>query len=633
MIAEVLGEHVGAVRASSWSATSKTTLISKTRLPGNGHAAAAARTFVRETLAGWASQAGAAERGITERLIDDAVLLAGELVSSAVTQAGADAGIACLLETGQGPGISLPGAAPGSAAAAPAGERPGAVVVEVVDHSTSRDGRQDAPHDELGDGLQLVRTLAESWGVTCRRAERAVWFRLAGEEAESGALPDEGLRREMGAEGRVPAPSPRLRGTAAGPADRMAPSFLTEASELLAGQLDEDMVAALAGQLLVPRFADWCGVWLSMDQGGMRLSRVWHADERRVGALRAALTQAPPPPGQDPRATSWPWPDTLDAAGTGGIALAIPLVAGSRCQGVLLLGRAGLSWMADDVVWLMETVARQVAQAVATARQYTRQATISRALQRRQLPTSLAEIPGIDTAIVYEPNGEGQTVGGDFYDLFPEGHGRWCFLLGDVCGSDPEAMSVTGLTRHFVRLLAREGHDVALVLGRLNAALADGSLFAASSSELAQARFLSLLHGDVKPDPDAGGAHCTIASAGHPLPLRLSADGSVAPVADPQILIGIDEDAQFHTDSFDLAPGETLLCVTDGVTEHRNGVRQLDDDDGLAAVLRGCTGLGAKAVAEQVRSAVHDFGPGPVGDDLTVLVLEAAPLPQAHRVP
>jgi serine phosphatase RsbU (regulator of sigma subunit) len=464
-----------------------------------------------------------------------------------------------------------------------------------------------------------------------------VWFRLEGQEAESGArvLPDAGLRREMGgAEGHVPPPLHSLRVTAAGQADSMGPSFLAEASELLAGQLDEDMVAALAGQLLVPRFADWCGVWLSTDQSGIRLSRVWHADERRIGALRAALEKAPPPPGLDTRAISWPWPwpESPDAAGAGGIALAIPLVVGSRCQGVLLLGRAGLSSMADDVVRLMETVARQVAQAVATAHQYTRQAIISRTLQRRQLPTSLAEVPGIDTAIVYEPSGEGQTVGGDFYDLFPEGDGRWCFLLGDVCGSDPEAMSVTGLARHLVRLLAREGHDVALVLGRLNAALADGSLFAASGSELAQPRFLSLLYGDLKPDPDAGGAHCTIASAGHPLPLRLSADGSVAPVADPQILIGIDENAQFHADSFDLASGETLLCVTDGVTERRNGDRQLDDDDGLAAVLRGCTGLGAKAVAERVRSAVRNFGPEPVGDDLTVLVLEASPLPEAHRV-
>ncbi|XES00865.1 PP2C family protein-serine/threonine phosphatase [Streptomyces sp. S1D4-11] len=284
--------------------------------------------------------------------------------------------------------------------------------------------------------------------------------------------------------------------------------------------------------------------------------------------------------------------------------------------------------MADGVVRLAEDVARRVAQAVVTARRYTRQTTISRALQRRQLPASLASIPGVDTAIVYEPHGQGQTVGGDFYDLFPMGDGRWGFLLGDVCGHDPEAMSVTGLARHLVRLLAREGHGVASVLGKLNAAMAEESAEAvALSGEQARPRFLSLLYGELESDPVAGGAHCTLASAGHPLPLRLSVDGSVAPVADPQMLLGIGEDIQFHANSFDLVPGETLLCVTDGVTERRSGNRQLDDDDGLSELLRGCVGLGAKAVAERVRQVAHDFDTGPVDDDLAVLVLEALPMP------
>ena len=34
-------------------------------------------------------------------------------------------------------------------------------------------------------------------------------------------------------------------------------------------------------------------------------------------------------------------------------------------------------------------------------------------------------------------------------------------------------------------------------------------------------------------------------------------------------------------------------------------------------------GLGAKALAEHVRRAAHDFGTGPVEDDLSVLVLQA----------
>ncbi|MGW2948089.1 PP2C family protein-serine/threonine phosphatase, partial [Streptomyces sp. NPDC001226] len=302
-------------------------------------------------------------------------------------------------------------------------------------------------------------------------------------------------------------------------------------------------------------------------------------------------------------------------------------VVGGRCQGSLLIGRAGLSRMTDAVARLVEDVARRVAQAVVTARHYTRQASISRTLQRGQLPTCLAPIPGVDTALVYEPWGEGQTVGGDFYDLFPLGERRWCFLLGDVCGHDLEAMSVTGLARHLVRLLAREGHGIESLLNRLNLAMAEEAAEAVTyRGEREGSRFLSLLYGELEPDLAAGGARCTIASAGHPPPLRLATDGSVTPATNPQMLLGVDEHAEFRANTFTFAPGETLLCVTDGVTERRRGSRQLDDDDGLAEVLRGCMGLGAKAVAERVRQAAHDFSTEPLGDDLAVLVLEAVPV-------
>ncbi len=95
------------------------------------------------------------------------------------------------------------------------------------------------------------------------------------------------------------------------------------------------------------------------------------------------------------------------------------------------------------------------------------------------------------------------------------------------------------------------------------------------------------------------------------------------PASDPQMLLGIDEGTEFHASTFALAPGETLLCVTDGVTERRCGNRQLDDNDGLVGVLREGLGLGANALAEHIRRAAHDFGTGPVEGDLSVLVLQA----------
>ncbi|MFG2224829.1 SpoIIE family protein phosphatase [Streptomyces sp. NPDC048644] len=672
--------------------------MSRKGLPANQLAPAAARRFVRAALVGGpppeAPAAASFAAGLTDPLIDDAVLLVSELVTNAVMYAGTEIDVSCRLERGprraQGAGDDGPDAA--------------CVVVEVVDRHPARavHGGVDVRRGPPGYGLQLVGALSESWGVTYRRTEKTVWFQLMapddrpmppddrppahdvppapedrpappdappGDHPQAPEIhqpppPEDGPVVLEGAAGPAPVeepdpatglasatgpdpappdrpraaavrmaplspsltrrPSP-LRGHAAEWADRGGPSFLAETSELLAGQLDQDMVTALAAQLLVPRLADWCGIWLSTESRGLHLSRVWHADEQRLHALRAELEREPPSTVVRTAGTAWPWPESAGGGRAGGSALAFPLLSRDTPQGVLLLGRAGQLQMTDNVARMVEDVARRVAQAVDTARQYTRQTTISRALQRRQLPTTLASIPGVDTAVVYEPHGQGQTVGGDFYDIFPMGARRWGFLLGDVQGKDPEAMSVTGLARHLVRLLAREGQGVESVLGRLNTAMSEESAEAVEAGgEQARPRFLSMLYGELTLAPGTPGAHGTVASAGHPLPLQLRDDGTVEPVSEPQMLLGIDEGATFHPTPFRLAPGETLLCVTDGVTERRCGSWQLDDNDGLAAILAEGTGLGAKALAEHVRRAAHDFGPGPVEDDLSVLVLQAA---------
>lgn len=130
-----------------------------------------------------------------------------------------------------------------------------------------------------------------------------------------------------------------------------------------------------------------------------------------------------------------------------------------------------------------------------------------------------------------------------------------------------------------------------------------------------------MLYGELV--PFEGGVRCTLASAGHPLPLLLAPDGDVREVARPQTLLGVFEDPGYTSESFDLHPGDTLLCVTDGVTERREGTRQFDDDDGLAHALTGCTGLNAELVAERIRALVHEFGSRPPEDDMALLVLQA----------
>ncbi|WP_185013347.1 SpoIIE family protein phosphatase [Streptomyces sp. AK010] len=442
---------------------------------------------------------------------------------------------------------------------------------------------------------------------------------------------------------------------------RGALSFLAEASDLLAGQLDEDLVAALAGQLIVPRLADWCAVWLEDEAtgggwsggagaGGPRLARVWHGSENRIEELRRVLEKDPPQP-FDPTGSSspfergrdrgrsgpvdYPWPGEALGDGEPGSALAYRLVAGGRPLGTLVIGRSGKAGFPDEITGLAEDLSRRVALAIGAARQYARQATISAVLQRGLLPGAVAEIPGMRSALVYEPCDKGGPSG-DFYDLFPAGDGRWCFAVGDVQGKGPEAAVVIGLARPWLRLLAREGYRVADVLDRLNQLLLDDATEAADAAARAlvaagarptppgdgpQTRFLSLLYGELAPFD--GGVRCTVASAGHPLPLLLGAGGEVHTAAQPQTLLGVVEDATYTSETFELRSGDTLLCVTDGVTERRSGSRQFDDGDGLATALAGCAGLDAQLIAERIKRLVHEFGARPPADDLALLVLQA----------
>ncbi|WP_329287811.1 ATP-binding SpoIIE family protein phosphatase [Streptomyces sp. NBC_01455] len=682
-------------------------------LPGTPLAPGAARRLVREALADWAALALPGAETVGERLRDDAVVIVSELVTNAVVHAGTDVELVCRLEIGDDGGTGVLDA----------------VIVEVSDHHPSRAVREDAAErpygtPEYGRGLRLVSTLSEAWGITYRTGVKTVWARLPvdgaaefgagfGLEGEArgetagdtgpAAAGEPGVDRGPGDRGPGVVAGTGVAGTGGGAEtgayagergigapdggtttaeprrdpsrdhdwlNRGALSFLAEASDLLAGQLDEDLVAALAGQLLVPRLADWCAVWLEDEAtdraGGLglalgpRLARVWHGSENRIEELRRALEKDPPrlPDSVRSRAVPVPWPgETLGAGdmlagagvmggpegvdgpggvgGPGGAALAYRLIAGGRPLGTVVIGRAGLTCFPDEITGLVEDLSRRIALAIGAARQYARQATISRVLQRGLLPGAVAEIPGVRSALVYEPLDKGGPSG-DFYDLFPAGDGRWCFVLGDVQGKGPEAAVVIGLARPWVRLLAREGYQVADVLDRLNQLLLDDAteaadaaaraLVAAGGSSLGpdegpQTRFLSMLYGELVPFD--GGVRCTLASAGHPLPLILGPDGDVREVAEPQTLLGVFEDATYVSETLDLYPGDTVLCVTDGVTERRSGPRQFDDDEGLAQALAGCTGLGAELVAERIRRLVHEFGSGPPEDDLALLVLQA----------
>ncbi|WP_189892649.1 SpoIIE family protein phosphatase [Streptomyces xantholiticus] len=426
-------------------------------------------------------------------------------------------------------------------------------------------------------------------------------------------------------------------------------SFLVEASDLLAGTLDRDQTLALMAQMTVPTLATWCAVYTIADQSSEPyLSYVLHEDEERIDGLKALLSKIDPPdPVPTPGARVWNAPGeaaqraalltskrelglgsrppvssgigtTLaTAAAVGGETVVLPLVARNRVIGMLTLGKPSDDHFRQEILELAEDLSRRAALALDNSRLYSERMAISQSLQRSLLPPELPQIPGVEVEVIYRAAGEGNEVGGDFYDLFPIRDGAYGFAIGDVCGTGPEAAAVTGLARHALRLLAREGFGGPAVLERLNAAILD---------EGARSRFLTLLYGELWPQED-GSAVLKVVCAGHPLPLRLRQDGTVEPAAEPQPLLGVLDDLELYEQMVTLDPGDVLLCVTDGVTERREGTRMLGDD-GLSDVLANCTGLTAGAVAARVLRAVERFAAEPASDDMAILTMR---VPEPHH--
>jgi serine phosphatase RsbU (regulator of sigma subunit)/anti-sigma regulatory factor (Ser/Thr protein kinase) len=449
-------------------------------------------------------------------------------------------------------------------------------------------------------------------------AEGRVTGVLAVVAAVPGRFSDADLARVQHIADRVAVPLERARLSEHERARRGRMSFVAEASDLLAGTLDEDRTIALAAQLAVPRLAAWCAVLLPDESGELKLAYAWHADESRADALTTLLNHGPPPQilpgdGAQPWSLAEAGPE-LHTAMTAELvsdpAWCFPLRARDRSPGVFVIGRPRGGAMARDALDLAEDLSRRAALALDNARLYSEQRQATRALQRSLLPPELPDIPGVDLAAAYEAAGERNEVGGDFYDVFEVARGRWRFTIGDVCGKGPEAAAVTGLTRHALRILAREDHDVPAVLERLNTLIV---------GEGPRVPFITLIHGELIPAPGRA-ATISLACAGHPPPLILRADGDVQAGARPQPLLGVLDQVTFRTDTTHMSPGDVLVCFTDGVTERRASGRQLDDDDGLSRLLGECSGLNAGAIVARIQRAVHEFGTGPPADDLALIV-------------
>jgi sigma-B regulation protein RsbU (phosphoserine phosphatase) len=401
--------------------------------------------------------------------------------------------------------------------------------------------------------------------------------------------------------------------------DRGALALLAEASEMFAGALDVTLATTLLCQLVVPRFGSWAALYGTAEQGA-RLLASCHVDEQLAGELQVRLSTGPARALVDSVAATsrTGHPTLLDGRSVPPALvdptselLAVPLLARRRVLGVLLLARsAGREGLVDDLGVLAE-LTRRAALAIEGARLYEERSAVAQALQASLLPPELPVVEGIEFGARYAAAGEGNEVGGDFYDVFQVSDREWAVAIGDVCGKGPEAATITGLARNVLRLMVEEGRSPDAAFRRLNGAILDlGD----------RGRFLTAALALLRLDHD--GIHVQLATAGHPPPVHVSASGQVRFVGAGGTLLGVTPEIDIAVEELLLAPGEQLVLYTDGVTERRDGPRWFGEDT-LESALARSAGRSPDAVAGFLEQQVRGFASAPASDDLAVLVVGA----------
>jgi serine phosphatase RsbU (regulator of sigma subunit)/CHASE2 domain-containing sensor protein len=251
----------------------------------------------------------------------------------------------------------------------------------------------------------------------------------------------------------------------------------------------------------------------------------------------------------------------------------------------------------------------------------------ARRIQMGTLPRPAAAFPGekrfeVDASL--EPARE---VGGDLYDFFRLDDDHLFFMIGDVSGKGLPGSLFMAISKALYKstVLRRHGQVAAMMRE------ADAEI----SRDNAEALFVTVVAGIL----DARSGELEYCSAGHEPPLlRSRAGGEIERLQEgggpPLCAV---EGFPYTAASRTLAPGDTLVLITDGITEAAREDGRLYGRARLETVL---TGLGPAASAAEVGEAIRRdvtlfTGGAEPSDDMAILVIRfngpSPPLPSGER--
>lgn len=212
----------------------------------------------------------------------------------------------------------------------------------------------------------------------------------------------------------------------------------------------------------------------------------------------------------------------------------------------------------------------------------------AREVQRVMVPDELPQIDGYSIESVYRPAAE---VGGDFFQVIPLKSGCTLVVIGDVSGKGLRAAMIVSMIVGTLRTVSGYTEEPAEILGELNRRLC-GHMHEGFATCLA-------IRLESK-------GELTMANAGH-LPPYVNGTEVQFNGALP---LGLMEATSYEQTSLNLAVGDGIVMMTDGIAEAHDSQHVLLGFPRVEAMLRA--GATAKSVVETAQQYGQD-------DDITVM--------------
>jgi anti-sigma regulatory factor (Ser/Thr protein kinase) len=284
--------------------------------------------------------------------------------------------------------------------------------------------------------------------------------------------------------------------------------------------------------------------------------------------------------------------------------------------------------MLEDMAKFEATGAAELAQTVLD--QVAENDRLRRVLVEMLYPRQVPSSPAFELAQLYLP---AAGVGGNYYDFLQLDERHLGILVGNV-SDRPDARSALFLTmiRSIFRLVARETHDPAAVMKRVNALVA--------AENVDKFAVFSYLVADLET------RQVTIACAGfRPALLFSGTRQSLTPIQAGGLGLGIDPEADYENATVAIAPGDVLLLSSAGMLSVSNLQGAEFGLDRLTQVLQAHHQAPPATIIAELEKTLRRFSAGLARrDDITVIALKfpdqpgpgiatAEPPPMSNELP